>query len=271
MPNLARPPYPSAPLRFVAFEVQFGLTPTLATPDGQAALYESLRETYPISDAQVTMQVTIGPQGAVQSPPTTAELVMINRDRTRSITIGGGALTVQSTVFSDSAEFAVAITEALRAVESAGISASRRVGLRFIDEIRVPEIERADQWDGLLSPDLIGPVHFADDVDGCEVESSESRLALKIDDDVRAVMRFGPNNGSAVDARGRLRLPLVEEGHFFLLDIDTFWVADEDDLVPFAGTHIIDTYWRLDDASHRLFEHAIEDRARDLFRKENPS
>jgi len=270
MPNLPRPPYRSPPLRFVAFEVQFGHTPTLATPDGQAALYERLREAYPISDAQMTMQVTIGPQGAVQSPPTTAELVMMNRERTRSITIGGGALTVQSTVFSDSAEFVEAITEALRAVESAGISASRRVGLRFIDEIRVPGVERADQWDGFLSPHLVGPAHFADDVDDCEVESGESRLALQIDD-LRAVMRFGPNKGSAVDARGRLKLPLVEEGHFFLLDIDTFWVADEDNLVPFSGTHIIDTYWRLDEVSHRLFEHAIEDRARDLFREDKSS
>ena len=100
MPQLpAQQPYPLAPVRFVAFEVQFGLAPSLSTQDGRAAVYERLRDAYPIADAQTTLRVEIGPQGAMPSPAG-ADLVMTNREHTRSVTIGANALTVQTTVFS---------------------------------------------------------------------------------------------------------------------------------------------------------------------------
>jgi uncharacterized protein (TIGR04255 family) len=266
MPQLpAQKPYPSAPVRFVAFEVQFGLAPSLSTQDGRAAVYERLRDAYPIADAQTTLRVAIGPQGAMPSPAG-ADLVMTNREHTRSVTIGANALTVQTTVFSSSEDLVAAIAEALRAVEPAGITTTRRIGLRFVNEIRAPGVERADQWTPLINDDLLGPARYAGDY---IVDGSETTLGLQIEDEIRAVVRFGPNTGFAVDPNGRLRLPSSEQGHFFLLDIDIFWQPTDDAFLSFAAENIIDTYRRLDEPSHRLFERAITDRARDLFQTEH--
>ena len=94
-----------------------------------------------------------------------------------------------------------------------------------------------------------GPARYAGDY---IVDGSETTLGLQIQDEIRAVVRFGPNTGFAVDPNGRLRLPSSEQGHFFLLDIDIFWQPTDDAFLSFAAENIIDTYRRLDEPSHLL-------------------
>jgi uncharacterized protein (TIGR04255 family) len=148
----------------------------------------------------------------------------------------------------------------------AGRRRVRARGLRFIDEIRVEEVEGADQWDPYVSTDLLAPVRYAARFD---VQSAETQLMLRLADDVQGVVCFGPRTGFAVDPRGRLKLTAADaDGQFFLLDIDTAWHAPPDTLVPLAPAAIAAICWRLDEPSHLLFESAITDRAREIFRKE---
>ncbi len=258
--------YLAAPLRFVAFEVQFGFVPTLATEQGRADVYQHLRETYPIADAQVSMGIefVVGPGGVAQQPPQqTPELVLIDRDRTRSVTVGATALSLQSVVFSGADDLEQAVAAALRAVVDSGISTVRRVGLRFVDEIRAPAITSATDWLPYLSDDLVSPLKFAGDY---AVEHSQGILGLRVDDQIQVLLRYGPGTGFAVDPNGRLRLPPPEQPQFFLLDIDTFWIEPAGDaLWPFDVDDVLALYRRLDEPAHVLFERAITDRARELF------
>lgn len=261
-----RSPYASAPLRFVAFEVQFGFVPALATEENRAAIYQQLHERYPLADAQ--MAPLRLPLIAAGGPPPApgSDLVMTNRDRTQSITIGATAFTLQATTFTDSDELLASIDEGLRALGSIDVPAVRRVGLRFVDEIRIPGIDRADRWEPYLSADILGPVRFGSTFD---VQSAETQLMLRLAEDVQGVVRFGPRIGFAVDPRGRLKLSEVDPGgQFFLLDIDAAWQPPVDTLVPLVREEIASIYWRLDEPSHLLFESAITDRAREIFWRE---
>ena len=259
--------YPAAPLRLVAFEVQYGFAPTLATEQGRADVYRRLQDRYPVADAQMTVgfEFVVGPAGsaAQPQPPQAAELVLVDRERTRSVTVGASALSVQSVIYEGAEEFERAITMALQAVADAGISTVRRVGLRFVDEIRAAGIERATDWLQYVSDDLVSPLRFAVEY---TVEQAQGVLALRATDDIHVLMRFGPGTGYAVNPEGRLRLPPPEHPQFFLLDIDTFWADPSDEMRPFDVDGVLALYRQLDDPAHLLFERAITDRARDLFR-----
>lgn len=257
--------YPAAPLRLVAFEVQYGFAPTLATEQGRAEVYRRLRDAYPIADAQMTVgfEFVVGPAGgAAQPQPQAAELVLIDRERKRSVTVGATALTVQSVVYEGVDELERTIAAALEAVADAGISTTRRIGLRFVDEIRAAGIEHAADWLPYISDDLVSPLRFAGEY---AVEHAQGVLGLRVDDDIHVLMRFGPGTGFAVNPEGRLRLPPPEQPQFFLLDIDTFWVDPADEQRPFDADEVLALYRRLDDPAHALFERAITDRSRDLF------
>lgn len=259
--------YPAAPLRLVAFEVQYGFAPTLATEQGRADVYRRLQDAYPIADAQMTVgfEIVVGPAGgaAQPQPPQAAELVLVDRERTRSVTVGATALSVQSVIYKGSEELKRAIATALEAVAHAGISTTRRVGLRFVDEIRAAGVEDATDWLQYVSDDLVSPLRFADEY---AVEQAQGVLGLRVADDIHVVMRFGPGTGFAVNPDGRLRLPPPEYQQFFLLDIDTFWADPADELRPFDVDRLLALYAQLDDPAHVLFERAITDHARDLFR-----
>lgn len=259
--------YSAAPLRLVAFEVQYGFAPTLATEQGRADVYRRLQDHYPIADAQVRVgfEFVVGPAGsaAQPQPPQAAELVLVDRERTRSVTVGATALSVQSVIYEGAEAFERAITMALEAVADAGISTAQRVGLRFVDEIRAAGIERASDWLQYVSADLVSPLRFAGEY---SVEQAQGVLALRASNDIHVVMRFGPGTGYAVNPDGRLRLPPPAHPHFFLLDIDTFWADPADGMHAFDVDAVLALYRQLDDPAHVLFERAITDRARDLFR-----
>lgn len=258
--------YPAAPLRFVAFEVQYGFAPTLATEQGRADVYGHLQDVYPIADAQMTVgfEFIVGPAGGAAQPqsPQAAELVLVDRERTRSVTVGATGLSVQSVLYKGAEELERAITVALNAVAHAGISAVKRVGLRFVDEIRAVGIERATDWSRYVSDELVSPLRFAREYG---VEQAQGVLAMRASDDIHVVMRFGPGTGFAVNPEGRLRLPPPAHPQFFLLDIDTFWADSADELRPFAVDGVLALYRQLDEPAHVLFERAITDTARDLF------
>lgn len=268
----ARHIYPAAPLRLVAFEVQYGLAPALATEKGRAEIYSRLRESYPVADAQMTMSVefAVGLSAGVGLGPqqSTPELVLTDRERTRSVTVGPTAMSVQTTRFSGTEQLEAAIAAALEALVDEGVSTTRRVGLRFVDELRAADVVRPIDWLPYVNHDLVGALRFAGDY---EVELAQGVLTAKVSDEIQAVFRYGPGRGFAVDPNGRLRLPPPEHEPFFLFDIDTFWTASpgREQQQVFSVEDVLDLYRQLDEPAHTLFERAITDRARTLFQARN--
>jgi uncharacterized protein (TIGR04255 family) len=251
--------YPSAPLRFVALEVQFSYAPPLGTEQGRAEVYNHLAERFPVAEPETTVAVTVVP-GGTGAPETTLALRMVDAGRTRSVTVGPSSLTVQTSAFVDADDFLTSVREGLEAVAFARPGPMRRIGLRYIDEIRVPGVARARDWDGWVDSRLLGATLFAGDH---QVDTADGVLIMTLAAEHYLAIRFGPRVGFAVDPNGALRLPDAERGPFFLLDFDSFWMPDAGRHVSFDVETALATARALDDPAHRFFESAITDRLRD--------
>lgn len=251
--------YPCAPLRFVAFELQFDLVPTLGTADGQATVYERLRASFPVAENAQSVEVTLSAVGS--SAAQTPELRMLNMERTRSVTVSATSLTVQTSAFHGSDEFAASVMEALQALQGSRVATRKRVGLRYVDEVRVPGVAKPDEWEPYIDERLLGGVNFG--AAQYEIEVAQGLLGVMVAPDRHVMLRYGPSNGFAVDPNGPHRLPPTPPGQFFLLDLDSFWQPADGRPQRFDPEEVLETFSLLDDPSHELFEAAITEQLRD--------
>ena len=252
--------YPNAPVVLVAAEIKH---PTAAEFGTKAlgAAKRSLAAVCPLykPGTFTTMTAVAG------SPPdvTTVEVPRFtSRDRTLSVSFRRDALVVESTAherFEQLRAVLGAAVEARQAVHP--VNGIERMGLRYIDEIRVPDANGADvpwaSWvdDRLLGPALagvglglkptgwLGLVEFA--------KSPEHTIAL----------RYGAREGYAVDPAGDLRRRTPRPGPFFLLDIDSFWQpAGEVPTVELGS--VLELADQLHAPIREMFEALITDRLR---------
>lgn len=90
----AREIYPSPTVQFVVFEMRYPTALFLERPEGKEAVYERLSEAFPLLHAINTVQFTFGsPPGILGGAipgisPSASGIKMMNRDRTRSATLG---------------------------------------------------------------------------------------------------------------------------------------------------------------------------------------
>jgi uncharacterized protein (TIGR04255 family) len=259
----SREVYPNAPLRLVTAEFRFPLSPTLAGGDLLSALSKVFSDVLPIIEpVPQGLQMTLG---AEAQPPkmTVGGFRLLSRDRTAAVTVTASRLAVETTVYEHWETFRQSIGTALRAIgeELYAIVGLDRVGLRYINEIRVPgNGTSVERWMPYVSEDLLAVARLAG---GHEIKTVQSALHLVTGDKEELLLRCGALEGHAVDNSGPLRLPSPpEDGPFFLLDIDSFWtrlgVLDEFDTA--TALVIAD---RLHDPVDGLFEGAITERLRD--------
>jgi len=186
------------------------------------------------------------------------------------VTVGAGRLAVETTVYEHWETFRESIEAALRAIgeELQAIAGLDRVGLRYINEIRVPGASTSvERWMPYISGDLLAVAHLAA---GHEIKAIQSALHLVTGDKEELLLRCGALEGHVVDDSGPLRLPsLPEDGPFFLLDIDSFWtrlgVLEEFDAA--VALAIAD---RIHEPVDGLFERAITERLREDVLRRKP-
>lgn len=252
--------YPNAPLRFVAFELRMPTTPELAGSEGALPAFEKLRDVLPIiAQPQMTIEISSGEGG----PPRIASgpLRLLDRRRVISAVIGPAAILVENTDYRRYEDFLEVVERTLRAVsETAPIAGMQRVGLRYIDEIRVPTVEKPADWQGYINPALLAPLSIDGDY---EAVSTTGVTEYRIAESQAAALRFGALNGRMVEPSGPLRLKSEELGPYFLIDIDSFWTAPEAGLPEFSVEAIIATCSELRRPVRSLFESAITDKLRD--------
>lgn len=258
--------YPNAPLRFVAFELRTPQVPAFATREGTAALYDALRDLVPI----------IAPQSMIEVPPalnavavaaSSGSLRMLDRKRTLSVTVNPSALIVENTAYERFEHLLEVINRVLTAAASAApIAGMQRIGLRYIDEIRVPGLSSPREWASYIDSSLLAAAALGTPY---EASTTQGVTEFKIAENYTAVMRFGALVGRAVDPNGPLRVKGEEEGPFFLIDLDSFWTAPTDETPEFSEAAVTEICIELRAPVRTLFEASISDQLRDqVFRKE---
>jgi uncharacterized protein (TIGR04255 family) len=216
--------YPNAPLRLVTAEYRFPLSPVLTGGDVLSLLARTLGSTLPIIEpAEALLHMSFGRNPA--SPSVSGSgYRLLTRDRMTAVTVTSSRLAVETTRYRHWEDFREGyVAVALRALgdEFGALAGLERVGLRFINEIRVPFTSTAAEWHAYVSPDLLAASRVAT---RGELKTVQGALHLQMTDDTELLMRTGILDGHLVDDSGPLTLPAPpQDGPFFLIDIDSFW------------------------------------------------
>lgn len=290
--------YPNAPIVLVAAEVRHPAADVLSAAQ-HAVLKRALSEHLPLSNPAIVTNVTaVG--GAPPQVQQTVSPRFTSRDRTTSVTFHTGALVVETTRYGQFERLMELLTVAIDArLSLGGLDGLERVGLRYIDEIRVPEPSEARtadavglgagggpvaDWAEWVAASLLGPAPVAaglglrasqwqgitvfeplDTMAGTsaadESDSRPSGSSWSPGGEDSLVLRYGPGNGYAVDPGGELKRSVPPPGPFFLLDIDSFWTSAPE-VPPMDRDELVRIATRLHIPVRALFESLITDRLR---------
>ena len=259
--------YPNAPIEFVACEVQFPVSPTLATDDALRALHATLFDWLPVAQPEVETTLLFGP--AVQQPPVTTKIFrFLSRDRRLCVVVSPSRLSVETTAYPGWPDFRVMVGRALSAVASADarIPGLTRIGLRYIDEIRVPDPAPGDgRWTKYIDPRLSGAADII--LRGRPAADMQAALQFDLGEGHAAVVRYGARRGQAVGNAPLLRRGSHGPGEpFFLFDVDSFWQPPSE-LPEFSIEAALAIADRLHEPVRTLFETSITDDLRQIMRR----
>jgi uncharacterized protein (TIGR04255 family) len=250
--------YPKAPVVLVALEVRHPTADPL-TPAETRAIKKRLSEHFPLeSTGQATnVQLMVG----ATRPDVNIENFtrFLNRTKTMAVSFRREAIAVEASEYPGWRKFSELITEALAArEETSPVDGVERVGLRYIDEVRVPG-NGDTNWADWMADSMLGPPADAIDLhlgqwQGVGVYGNQPGQML--------VMRYGPRTGYALDPNSDLRrVRPTDGGSFFLVDIDSFWTPDGE--VPeFDRDMLASRCEELHGPIRKLFEGVIKDRLR---------
>lgn len=261
--------YPNAPIEFVACEVQYPVSPELATDDALRMLHAALFAWLPVAQPEVGTTLVFGP--AAQQPPLTTSKILrfISRDRRLCVVVSSSRLSVETTQYPGWDAFRPSVERALSALSDtdARIPGLARVGLRYIDEIRVPDPEAGDgRWSRYIDARLSGAADIT--LGGRSAADMQAALRFDLGGGQAAVVRYGARRGQAV-----ANAPLLRRGShgpddpYFLFDIDSFWQPPSD-LPEFSVEAALATADRLHEPVRTLFEASITDDLREIMRRE---
>ncbi|HLI32697.1 MAG TPA: TIGR04255 family protein [Solirubrobacteraceae bacterium] len=251
--------YPNAPLKLVAFGLEFPELPELMKPP--EALDQRLREHYPlhgpppvaIVEARSGLQVS--PQGGIQ----TGGLRRIDRRKRNAVVLTRRQLIVETSDYARFEGFRERLAEVLRHIaETVELPAVERIGLRYIDEIDPAELPAPVRWSDYLAEELLAHEHL---LDGEPLESSAAIL-LERGVGEQIVVRSGLARSAIVNPEGPLYIARSPQGACRFIDIDSSWSAPPNDLPEFEPEQVIATVERLHAPIGDAFERIISERLR---------
>ena len=265
---------PNAPLALVAVEVRLpnGATGSPLPMTVQRAFRDALGEGWVIQSSRVQqVSLTIGPTGTLPQalPPVTVQSFTV-RDRTMAVALTEESMTVQTTRYRHYPEFrktlATAVEAAATVLAPDGVA---RVGMRYIDEIRVPRLEGGDPsgWVDWVDTSLVAPKLGPMAEAGFPVAAWEAAVQYQTGVDQKLVLRYGTRTGYAVSPDGPLKRPdRPSPGPFFVLDFDSFWEPPE--IPEFETATIMAVCDSLRSPVRALFDQLLTDGLLREFRKE---
>jgi len=224
--------YPNSPLVLVAAEIRHPKSTPIDGP-AQAQLKRALAQVLPIS--KPAQRVTVTTTGSEATKVIELAPRFLSRNGKISATFFSEALILETTSYTQFEDFLSVANLVLSARNEAGsLDGIERVGLRYIDEIRVPQ-DGGISWSDWVSPTLLGPHPLAA---GLRLEIIESQGLMVFassgehltypgsdENEHRMVLRYGPGEGYAIELDSELRRSSPAPGPYFLVDIDSFWTA----------------------------------------------
>lgn len=255
--------FPNAPLALVAAEVRY---PAVTEGALSMAIHRLIRDALGSdwvihNDTTQTFEVGVDAAGPRTSSRSETVGRITSRQRTRIVTARPDNFTVEVVDYEHFADFRGLLERASDAVESVlkpdGIS---RIGLRYIDEIAVPE--SPPRWSRWLESSLMAP-SLTPQLTPTEWTGA---VQYQVTPDQSLVFRYGPSAGPVVSSAGPLRRARVPDGPIFMLDFDSSWQPS--DIPEFKADRIVAVADRLRSPLRELFDSLITPSLKDVFRQD---
>lgn len=263
-PSVPSTGYRHAPLVYVVFQVNHPRTSQLsrgATEAMKAALVRDLP--FVSSDQVAQVEVRALPDAAPESRVRSEQVTrFMSRDRQTGATFGPDSLSLETTNYSGWLALRGLAERVLTVLmDVAPVDGVDRIGLRYIDELRVPA-SGAPDWSRWVPSELLPP-KLVDDLRPAQQQSTIQYATP--DPHTLLALRYGAVEGPSSVGNGPIARPeMPEPGHYFLLDTDAGWAPRPGEIVP--ELEVTDVLAKADDLhSHvkRLFEASLTDTIRE--------
>ena len=252
----------SAPVVLVTMEIRHPATDSL-TESSTAALKELLVDELPIERQAQDAAWTVNPGGG-PTLATESFTRYLNQDNTLAASMRIQAIAIESTAYSD---FETLLEVAMRVLDArqqvSPVAGVERVGLRYILELRASVgADGRVEWADWIAEPLLGPQRIAPHSLSL-TELQGAAVFQETQPGKSMIVRYGPGMGQALDPNFYLRRTLpVDEGPFFLLDIDSFWTPFGQ-IPEYDRDTVLSTFEALSDPAHTAFAQMLSSRLRD--------
>jgi len=252
--------YPNASVVLVAFELRHPASGPLSS----AAVARAKKVLAP--DLPLLRQASLTTIRATSGAPPEISSEQVpkftSRNLTTAVTFGAESVVVETTAYDRYERLRAIVALALEARESAEpIDGMERLGLRYIDEIRIADTLSVDEtWADWVDGSLLGPAPMGSRL-GLLAAEWQGLVRFDAGPGRSIVLRYGPREGYAVDPGGDLKRPMADSGPFFLLDIDSFWTPTGE-IPEFDSGRILAVVDELHAPVSQLFESLITERLR---------
>lgn len=258
--------YVNAPLALVTVEVKLNYDPRANLPAVRDEFGLAVRPAFPVLSLENVVNFS------VQLPTGTSEQQIIPQiratDAGRTATVALNPNSMQLTVLGEAYQgyesFEPLLQVCLDALEVALPGAGiERVGIRFLDEIRVADTVRsAEDWSRWINAGLIASVAAFEEGESVQVRGG---TVFASGEDSQVNFQWGDFEGKTVIAD---ELPLAkpdrDDSKFFVLDVDSAWQAPE--YTVLSAAEVAGRVGVLHTPIGSIFQWAITEESRELFR-----
>jgi uncharacterized protein (TIGR04255 family) len=249
----------------VIAEVRFTDAPRLRQQETLDAVAIAVEGRFPVAEPLTGVNLANAGAGLPPRVESRQGILLRNTQATESLTLTATTLSYETTDYAGLDAIHTAITAGCGALVDAQVASGlQRVGLRYIDEIRVPHPPAdARGWATWIDGSLLGPLAVAPDhvpsrgIQGVAAFDLGGRAGLNVQYAAFA-------NGAATLPQHLRRRPFAP-GPFFGLDLDGFYEFGNEEFVRLDAGVITDILAKLHAPIGAAFQRAITDDARALY------
>jgi uncharacterized protein (TIGR04255 family) len=259
--------FSDAPLALVAAEIRFTDAARLRQQQTKDEVTIALEERFPFAEPLQQTNFNLTPT----TPPQVQQrigVVLKNATSTETLTIMSESLTYETIAYTDFDDLLEAVTAACDALIAAKVRpALQRVGLRYIDEVRVPEPEEVTdvrQWGKWIDHRLIDQLAVGPDDVPAKMTQGVSTYDLGKGKGLN--FRYAALDQGPVVVPQFLKRPAIDSGPFFVLDFDGFHDFTGGQTVTLSSTAVRESLAAAHIPCGTAFQRSITDEARALFR-----
>lgn len=259
--------FPRSPLALVAAEIRFTDAARLRQQTTLDMVTIAMEGLFPFAEPLNQTDLNFGPAMPPQVQQRTG-VVLKDASSTASLTLMSNALTYETTAYTEFSGLIEAVTAACRALVDANVRpALQRVGLRYIDEIRVPaQVTDVRGWAPWIDQRLLA--HLAAGPDEVPVTATQGLTTYDLGDRRWLNFQYAALNQVPVVSPRFLRREVFPAGPFFVLDFDGYQDFTGDVPTALAPEVVSTCLAAVHTPAGAAFQRSITDDARALFRGE---